>query len=108
MNYKNHLKIDNQLYVSGQIPDTLDGKIEVQISECLNKILTAGKENGMSKEDLVSTTVYLTDINDLAVLNDKYQETGINEITTRSTVEVSNLAFNVKAEISAIFIKGNS
>lgn len=104
-NYKTAKEINNQLYVSGQIPETYDGSIELQIRECIDKVLAIGEEHHFSKDDLVSTTVYLTDINEINYLNDVYQETEINQITTRSTVEVAKLVYDVKVEISAIFMK---
>ena len=103
MNYKNSVLRNNVLYVSGQLPVNPEGTIKNQIRETVEKILKIGNDNSMAISDLVNTTVYLTDIEDLSTLNEVYQEQGINEVTTRSTVEVNKLALNAKVEISAIF-----
>lgn len=100
-NYKSAKEINNQLYVSGQIPKTYNGSIELQINECIDKLLAIGEAHHYSRDDLVSTPVYLTDINEINCLNEVYHETGINQVTTRSTVEVARLIYDVKVEISA-------
>ena len=67
------------IFVSGQVPvdennQLVKGGIEMQTEIVLNKIKTLLEQAGSSLEDVVKTTVFLTDINDFSAMNKVYQK----------------------------------
>ncbi|MDX1542536.1 MAG: RidA family protein [Christiangramia sp.] len=102
----------NTLYVSGQIaidPQSGDLKTDdleeetVQVLENLKAIL---KEAGLGMENIVKTSIFISDMNNFGKINDVYGRYFESETApARETVEVANLPKFVNVEISAIAIK---
>ena len=104
--YSQGIKANGFLFVSGQIgliPSTrklVEGGIEaevVQIMENIRAVLTAG---GARMEDIVSTTIYLKNIDDFQKMNEIYGRYFTGNFPTRSTVGVSSLAGGANIEIT--------
>lgn len=55
--------------------------------------------------DLVSVTVYVTDLNDVPKMNEVYKRLMPNPKPARATVKVAGLIGDAKIEISAIAVK---
>jgi len=99
------------VFLSGQIPLDKSGNIvsqniEDQTKQCLINIENILKETGLSKNDIIKTTIFLKDMNDFSKVNEVYKK--FFEATifpSRSTVEVSRLPKDVKVEIEAIAYK---
>ena len=95
------------VYTAGQIPvDPATGKIPETIEEQAHQalrnvmaILTAAGDT-----DVVSVTVYMTNIADFGKVNEIYGRYFREPYPARSCVEVSNLPKGVKIEISAIAV----
>ncbi len=101
----------NMLFVSGQVaknPATgelmlADIKTETkQVMENLKGILT---DAGMEFSNIVKTTIFLTDMNDFASVNEMYGFYFTSDFPARETVQVSKLPLNVNVEISVIAMK---
>jgi 2-iminobutanoate/2-iminopropanoate deaminase len=58
--------------------------------------------DGLTMDHLVSTTVFLKDVNDFAKMNQVYATYFKNAPPAHATVEVARLPRNAKIEISAI------
>lgn len=111
--YSQAIRIGTTLYISGEIaidPTTnqfmTGASIEDQtqrVLENLAGILTAA---GLSLDDVVSTTVYLMDLNDFANMNAVYAKYFTNQPPARVTVQVAGIPKNAKVEISAIAVDG--
>ena len=107
--YSQAVKFGDTLYLSGQgafDPKTgqamADATIEEQTKQVLENLKAVLAASGMAMSDVVSTTVYLTDIGDFSKMNAVYA-TFFKEIPpARATVEISKLPRNLKIEISAI------
>jgi len=105
-------KIGNFLFVSGQIglnqqTGLLENKdIETETRRALNNLMLIFSKGGFDSSDVVSTTVYLKDINDYAKMNNIYggyfQE---GNYPARVTVQVAALPRDARVEISAIAYK---
>lgn len=102
----------NILYTSGQIainPNTGNLVLESITSETqqvmtnLKAVLETAK---MSFEDVIKTSIFITDMNDFSEINKVYGSY-FNEDTApaRETVQVAGLPKNVHVEISMIAIK---
>lgn len=108
--YSSALKVGNMLFVSGQIPvNPADGSIPASIKEQTNQSLANLKalvtEAGYSLSDVVKTTVFITDINDFAAVNEVYASYFAEPYPTRSCVAVKDLPKGVKLEIECICCK---
>lgn len=110
--YSQALKVGNTLYLSGQIP--IDpktnqvnnhGSIEDQTKLVLENLKAVLAANGMTMNDVVSTTVFLKDLNDFAKMNTIYGDYFSQKPPARATVQVARLPRDVSIEISAIAAK---
>ncbi|MFI5162207.1 MAG: RidA family protein [Sphingobacteriales bacterium] len=99
------------LLVSGQIPmNPANGEIITtgikdetkQVMENIGAILA---EAGMGFRSIVKTTIFLTDMQTFADVNQVYGTYFTKQFPARETVQVSALPKNVNVEISVIAIK---
>ena len=96
------------LFVSGQIPldpksgEMVEGGIKEQTRRVLKNIQAIVEEAGGTMEDVVKTTVYLTDLSLFAEMNELYAEFFTENRPARATVQVAALPKNSLVEIDAI------
>ncbi len=100
----------NTLYVAGQQgPDASGNVTGLDITEQTTNAIAAVRKvvehAGFKMSDLVSVTVYITDLNDLRKMNDVYIKLMPNPKPARATVEVAGLIGGAKIEISAVAVK---
>ncbi|MFN4763964.1 RidA family protein [Gillisia sp. Q332] len=110
--YNQAILSGNMLYISGQIainPETNELVTRTivdetkQVMENLNAIL---KEAGMNFENVIKTSIFVSDMNNFSQINEVYGEYFNQETApARETVEVANLPKFVNVEISAIAVK---
>ena len=109
--YSQGIQVGKSLYVSGEI--AIDPKnnqvmanasIEDQTRRALENIKAIVTAAGMTMDNVVSTTVYLTDINEFDRMNKVYATFFGTAPPTRATVQVARLARDVKIEISAVAV----
>ena len=108
--YNQAVLVDNWLYCSGQIaldPTTGEmvgaGDIEEETKQVLNNLIAVVKAAGGDNSNVIRTTIYLTDLNDFAKVNQIYSETFNTSVSpARACVEVSNLPKGGKIEIDCI------
>jgi 2-iminobutanoate/2-iminopropanoate deaminase len=107
--YNQAILVDGTLYLSGQI--ALDPKsmkmdnstIESETIRVLNNIEAVLKEANYDFNDIIKTTIFLTNMEDFNVVNEIYGKRFEKEFApARETVEVSGLPKNAKIEISVI------
>ena len=108
--YNQAVKAGNWLFISGQVaivPET--GEVitsgikdeAVQVMKNLNAILT---EANISFENIVKTTIFLSDMSLFADVNEIYGSYFNGNYPARETVAVKGLPKNVNVEISMIAI----
>jgi 2-iminobutanoate/2-iminopropanoate deaminase len=96
------------IFLSGQIPldpetmELVSGDIRVQTARVLKNMKAVLEAAGLTPENVVRTTVFLTDLNDFAVLNEVYGEFFGAAPPARSTIQVSALPKGASVEIDAI------
>jgi 2-iminobutanoate/2-iminopropanoate deaminase len=100
----------NTLYVAGQQgPDShgnvKDTDITIQTTNTIAAVKKVVEEAGFQMSEVVSVTVYITDLNDLAKMNDVYKKLMPDPKPARATVQVAGLIGGAKIEISAIAVK---
>ncbi len=101
----------NTLYVSGQIPLNPDSgeliltSIEEQTKQVMENLNAVLSEAGMSFDNVVKTTIFITDMNDFSKINGVYGNYfSENNAPARETVQVSRLPKDVNVEISVIAV----
>lgn len=108
--YSQAIKVGNMLYVSGQIPlnpttgamVTGDIKAETkQVMENIKGILTEAKTN---LDSVVKVTIFCTDLNDFAAINEMYGSYFTVMPPARETVQVVRLPKDARVEISVIVL----
>jgi 2-iminobutanoate/2-iminopropanoate deaminase len=97
------------LYVAGMQGTDADGKptgdISVQTTNAISAIEKVVKDAGYEMTDIVSVTVYITDLNDVKGMNEIYKKLIPDPKPVRATVQVAGLIGGTKIEISAIAVK---
>ncbi len=106
--YSQAVKVGKTLYVSGQVaihPSTGELILESipletkRVMENLKAILT---EAGTSFDNVVMTTIFLSDMGSFAAVNEVYGSYFTGDYPARATVAVKTLPKNVNVEISVI------
>ena len=107
--YNQAVLIDGTLYLSGQIaldPKTMEMdnfSIENETIRVLNNIDSVLREAGYDFNDIIKTSIFLTNMEDFTVVNEIYSKRFSKESApARATVEASGLPKNAKIEISVI------
>lgn len=98
------------LYVAGQQGPDAKGKvtgtdITLQTTNAIAAVEKVVKKAGFQMTDLVSVTVYVTDLNDVPKMNEAYMKLMPSPKPARATVQVAGLIGGAKIEISAIAVK---
>ena len=109
--YSPALAVGDFVFVSGQIALDHEGKIAAiivpdQARKALENMRAQLAETGLGMDAVVKTTIFLTNMDDFAAVNEVYDEFFDPPYPARSTVEVSRLPKDVKVEIEAIAIRG--
>ncbi len=109
--YSQGVFVKDTLYVSGQIPfdpktNTLVSEdIKEQTRQSLNNVLMVVEASGLTKENIVRCTVFMTDLSDFPLMNEVYSQFFGDHKPARAAVEVRRLPKDVKIEIDAIAVK---
>jgi reactive intermediate/imine deaminase len=100
----------SSLFISGQVPTNAQGRVEGGIREqtktVLSKIDGLLKDAGLTRSDVVKTTVFLKSATDFAEMNSIYQEFFDRQFPARSTVQ-AELMIDALVEIEAIAMKSS-
>ena len=99
-----------QLFVSGQIGLTTEGRIdsgsiENECRQAMNNLRTVVLAAGYSMDDICKTTLYTTDLKNFGRINKVYAAYFTDVVPARETVEVKALPGGAHFEISAIAVK---
>ena len=106
--YSPCVKIGNFVFTAGQLPllkrekKAAPESIADQTLLCLQKIEALIKEHGLTKNDVVKTTAFISDIADWGAVNQVYADFFGDHKPARSIVPVKLLNYGCKIEIEAI------
>ena len=108
--YSQAVKAGNLMFISGQIPldpktgDLVSESIDEQAKQVLNNIKSICEAAGQSIDDIVKISIFLTDLENFAIVNEVMKEYFAEPYPARATVEVSGLPLGVNVEIEAIVL----
>lgn len=106
--YSQAISIGDFLFTSGQIaldPESgifLSAEIEEETEQTLKNISAILRAGGLSLENVVKTTVYLSDLNHFSRMNQVYEKYFSKTKPARACVQVAALPKGAKIEIDAI------
>jgi 2-iminobutanoate/2-iminopropanoate deaminase len=106
--YSQAVKVGKTLYVSGQVaidPSTNElvlGSIPVETKRVMENLKAVLTEAGASFDNVVMTTIFLSDMGIFAAVNEVYGSYFTGNFPARATVAVKTLPKNVNVEISVI------
>lgn len=98
------------VFCSGQIPldpatgQLVEGSISVQTRRVLDNLKAVLEAADATLQDVVKVTLFLTDLNDFAEVNQVYAEYFPEAPPARSTFQVSALPRGARVEVEAIAI----
>ena len=106
--YSQAVKAGNLLFVSGQIPldpatgEVVEAAIQTQTARALENLSAILAQAGAALDNVVKTTVFLKDMEDLGEMNRVYQSFFQRDCPARSAVQVARLPKDVLVEIEAV------
>jgi 2-iminobutanoate/2-iminopropanoate deaminase len=111
--YSQAVRVGSTIYCAGQIPldpksgQIVSGDAAMQTQQVLDNVAAILKAEGVSFENVVKTTVFLTDLADFQAVNQIYGSYFKNQPPARSTVQVSALPKGANVEIEVIAVADN-
>jgi 2-iminobutanoate/2-iminopropanoate deaminase len=111
--YSQAVRVGSTIYCAGQIPlepktgQIVSGGIDVQTRRVLDNIAAILAAEGLCFEDIVKTTIFLTDLADFQTVNEIYATYFRQPPPARSTVQVPALPKGARIEIEAIAVAGD-
>jgi 2-iminobutanoate/2-iminopropanoate deaminase len=109
--YSQAVLAGNMLFISGQIPidpatnQLIIGSIADEARQVMKNLDALLKSSGFLFEDVVKTTIFLSNMNHFAEVNEVYGSYFSANFPARETVAVLGLPKNVNVEISLIAVK---
>lgn len=108
--YSQAVRTGNFIFTSGQIPihpatgQVITGDIREQTRQVLENLSAVLEAAGASLDQVVKTTVFISDMNDFAVINEIYGQYFTGSYPARSCVQVARLPKDVGIEIEAVAV----
>lgn len=106
--YSQAIDAGDLVFVSGQIPlnpetmEVVEGDIAKQTEQVMNNLQAVLTEAGLSFANVVKFTIYITNMDDFATINEAYAKFLKEPYPARATVEVSKLPKGVGVEMDVI------
>lgn len=100
--------VNGVLYISGQVAkhpqsgELMLSDIQAETKQVMENLKGILSEAGMDFSHVVKTTIFLTDMNNFAKMNEVYGSYFTGNYPARETVQVSKLPLNVNVEVSMI------
>jgi reactive intermediate/imine deaminase len=111
--YSQAIKAGSTVYISGQIPlvpETMEvenGEFADRVARVFKNLQAVAEASGGSLANIVKLTVYLTDMNNFAIVNDVMAQFCKEPYPARAAVGVQALPKGVDIEMDAILVLGD-
>ncbi len=106
--YSQAIRIGNFVFCSGQIPldpktaQMIQGDISAQARRVMENISAVLRAEGLTFENIVKTTIFLTNLADFQIVNELYGSYFKSDPPARSTIQVAALPKGASVEIEVI------
>ena len=111
--YSQAVRHEDTIYVSGQIPldpltmEVVSQDFRAQAEQVFKNLTAIAEEADTSLANALKLTVYLTDLDDFALLNEVMADYCQQPFPARAAVQVSALPKGVKIEIDSVLCVNN-
>ena len=108
--YSQAVKIDQTVYLSGQIPlvpatmGLVDGDMRAQITQVFNNLSAVAEAAGGSMADVVKLNIYLTDLSHFPLVNELMSKFFSQPYPARAAVGVAELPKTSQVEMDAVLV----
>jgi 2-iminobutanoate/2-iminopropanoate deaminase len=106
--YSPGVRLGDLLFCAGQVPivpetgQLLAGDIRAQTERTLLNLKIILEDQGLSFDNVVKTTVFMTNLADFSAMNEIYGKYFTKDFPARTTVQVAALPRGAQVEIEAI------
>jgi len=106
--YNHAIRVGDLLFCAGQIPvdpkdgNLVTGDIKAQTERVLLNIKAILDDQGLTFNNVVKSTVFMTNLADFATMNEVYGKHFTENFPARSTVQVAGLPKGANVEIEVI------
>jgi reactive intermediate/imine deaminase len=108
--YSQAVKVDNTVYVSGQIPldpatmEVVSGGIEAEITRVFDNLKAVTAASGGSLADVVKLNIFLTDLSNFPTANEIMAQYFQQPYPARAAIGVAALPKGVGVEMDAVLV----
>lgn len=108
--YSQAVKVDNVVYLSGQIPldpatgAMVEGDVRIQITRVFDNLAAVAQASGGSLKDVVKLNVFLTDLKDFPVVNEVMAQYIKQPYPARAAIGVASLPRASLVEMDAVMV----
>ena len=108
--YSQAVKVDNTVYISGQIPldpasmEVVSGGIEAEITRVFENLKAVAEASGGNLADVVKLNIYLTDLGNFPTANEIMAQYFQQPYPARAAIGVAALPKAVGVEMDAVLV----
>lgn len=108
--YSQAVKVDNTVYISGQIPldpasmEVVEGGIEAEIIRVFDNLQAVAEAAGGSLADVVKLNIFLTDLSNFPTVNTIMAQYFQQPYPARAAIGVAALPKGVGVEMDAVLV----
>lgn len=106
--YSQAVRIDDTVYLSGQIPlqpstmELVDGDMELQIRQVFDNLAAVAQAAGGSLSDIAKLNIFLTDLSHFPLVNQVMSDYFTEPYPARAAIGVAALPKGAEVEMDAI------
>ena len=106
--YSQAVKVDNVVYLSGQIPlvpetmEVVEGDFSVQVRRVFDNLTAVAEAAGGQLQDIVKLNIFLTDLSHFATVNEIMAEYFVQPYPARAAIGVASLPKGVPVEMDGV------
>jgi len=108
--YSQAIKVDNTVYMSGQIPlvpetmELVDGDIKAQIKRVFDNLTAVAEAAGGELKDIAKLNIFLTDLTHFPIVNETMAEYFVEPYPARAAIGVASLPKDAQVEMDAVMV----
>ena len=108
--YSQAVKVDNTVYISGQIPldpasmEVVSGGIEAEITRVFDNLQAVAEAAGGALTDVVKLNIFLTDLTNFPTVNEIMAQYFQQPYPARAAIGVAALPKGVGVEMDAVLV----
>ncbi len=108
--YSQAVKVDNTVYISGQIPldpasmEVVEGGIKAEITRVFDNLQAVAEASGGSLADVVKLNIFLTDLTNFPTVNEIMAQYFSEPYPARAAIGVAALPKGVGVEMDAVLV----